>query len=92
LSPARDAAAEAAPALFLIEWAAVSVINVAETLFLKRIGVERLPIAFLLISLLLAGTSVAVGRLAAGKQPRAPAPAGPRAARGHPPAALAHGR
>ena len=52
-------------ALFLIEWAAVSVTNVAETLFLKRIGVERLPIVFLVNSLLLAGTSVGVGRLAA---------------------------
>src|SRR5262245_44902459 len=60
-----------AAALFLVGWASVSVTNVAETYFLKRIGVERLPIVFLLNSLLLAGTSVAVGRLAArGDQPR----------------------
>ena len=51
--------------LFLVEWAAVSVTNVAETFFLKRIGVERLPIVFLVNSFLLAATSVAVGRLAA---------------------------
>ncbi|TMA69226.1 MAG: cyclic nucleotide-binding domain-containing protein [Deltaproteobacteria bacterium] len=52
-------------ALFLVEWAAVSVTNVAETFFLKRIGVARLPIVFLVNSILLAGTSVAVGRMAA---------------------------
>src|SRR5262249_56590669 len=51
--------------LFLVEWAAVSVTNVAETFFLKRIGVERLPIVFLVNSFLLAATSVGVGRLAA---------------------------
>ncbi|TMB16747.1 MAG: hypothetical protein E6J71_15620, partial [Deltaproteobacteria bacterium] len=54
-----------AVALFLVEWAAVSVTNVAETFFLKRIGVARLPIVFLVNSILLAGTSVAVGRMAA---------------------------
>jgi AAA family ATP:ADP antiporter len=54
-----------AAALFLIEWAAVSVTNVAETFFLKRIGVDRLPIVFLVNSILLAGTSVAAGRMAA---------------------------
>ena len=54
-----------AVALFLVEWATVSVTNVAETFFLKRIGVERLPAVFLVNSFLLAGTSVAVGRLAA---------------------------
>jgi AAA family ATP:ADP antiporter len=52
-------------ALFLVAWASVSVTNVAETYFLKRIGVERLPLVFLANSILLAGTSVAVGRLAA---------------------------
>src|SRR6185436_3628601 len=50
--------------LFLVEWASVSVTNVAETFFLKRIGVELLPIVFLVNSILLAGTSVAVGRMA----------------------------
>src|SRR5262245_57715379 len=53
-----------ATVLFLVEWASVSVTNVAETFFLKRIGVERLPIVFLVNSILLAGTSVAVGRIA----------------------------
>src|SRR5262249_51426907 len=33
--------------------------------FLKRVGVERLPLVFLVNSILLAGTSAAVGRLAA---------------------------
>src|SRR5262245_8239255 len=60
-----------ATALFLVAWASVSVTNVAETYFLKRIGVARLPIVFLANSILLAGTSVAVGRLAArGDAPR----------------------
>jgi AAA family ATP:ADP antiporter len=53
-----------AAVLFLVEWASVSVTNVAETFFLKRIGVERLPLVFLLNSILLAGTSVGVGRVA----------------------------
>lgn len=51
--------------LFLIGWATVAVTNVAETLFLKRVGVERLPIVFLVNSLLLALSTLAVGRLAA---------------------------
>ena len=54
-----------AVALFLVEWAVVSVTNVAETFFLKRIGVERLPIVFLVNSILLTGTSAAVGRITA---------------------------
>src|SRR5215813_11588286 len=54
-----------AATLFLVAWASVSVTNVAVTYFLKRIGVERLPIVFLVNSILLAGSSVAVGRLAA---------------------------
>src|SRR6185436_20103587 len=53
-----------AAVLFLVEWASVSVTNVAETFFLKRIGVERLPLVFLVNSVLLAGTSVVVGRIA----------------------------
>ena len=53
-----------AVAMFLVEWASISVTNVAETFFLKRIGVERLPIVFLTNSILLAGTSVAVARMA----------------------------
>jgi CRP-like cAMP-binding protein len=55
----------AGAALFLVEWAAVSATNVAEALFLKRIGVDRLPLVFLANSLLLAATGYAVGRIAA---------------------------
>jgi AAA family ATP:ADP antiporter len=55
----------AATALFLVAWAAVSVTNVAETYFLKRVGIARLPLVFLVNSVLLAGTGVAVGRLTA---------------------------
>src|SRR5215510_14050172 len=60
-----------ASALFLVAWASVSVTNVAETYFLKRIGVERVPVVFLLNSILLAGTTAGVGHMAArGDQPR----------------------
>jgi len=60
-----------AAALFLVGWASVSVTNVSDTYFLKRIGVERLPIVFIANSILLAGTSLAVGRLATrADQPR----------------------
>jgi hypothetical protein len=52
------------------KWATVSVTNVAETFFLKRIGVARLPIVFLVNSILLAGTSVAAGRIVARTDPR----------------------
>jgi hypothetical protein len=55
----------AAAALFLVGWASVSVTNVSETFFLKRIGVERLPLVFLVNSLLLVATTSAVGRIAA---------------------------
>jgi AAA family ATP:ADP antiporter len=51
-------------ALFLIEWASVSATNVAETFFLKRVGVDRLPIVFLANSLLLVGTSFLTARVA----------------------------
>ena len=55
-----------AAALALAGWADVSVKNASETLFLKRgPGVEYLPLAFLLNSILLVGTTYAVGRLAA---------------------------
>jgi AAA family ATP:ADP antiporter len=54
-----------AAVLFLIEWASVSATNVAETFFLKRVGVDRLPIVFLANSLLLVGTSVLMARVAA---------------------------
>lgn len=51
--------------LALTGWADVSVQNAAETLFLKRIGVEYLPIAFLVSSLLLVGTTAGMARLVA---------------------------
>ena len=54
-----------ATTLFLIGWASVSLTNVAETFFLKRIGVNRLPIVFLVNSLLLVGTTYTVSRIAA---------------------------
>jgi AAA family ATP:ADP antiporter len=54
-----------AAALFLVEWASVSATNVAETFFLKRVGVDRLPMVFLANSLLLVGTSFLAARLAA---------------------------
>jgi AAA family ATP:ADP antiporter len=53
-----------AAALFLLGWADVSVKNVSETLFIKRVGVEHLPLAFLVNSILLVGTTYLVGRIA----------------------------
>src|SRR5215470_17252208 len=53
-----------AAALFFVEWASVSATNVAETFFLKRVGVDRLPLVFLANSLLLVGTSVLASRVA----------------------------
>ena len=54
-----------AAALALAGWADVSVKNASETLFLKRVGVEYLPIAYLLNSILLVGSTYIVGRVAA---------------------------
>ncbi|MCC6763147.1 MAG: cyclic nucleotide-binding domain-containing protein [Deltaproteobacteria bacterium] len=51
-------------ALFAVSWGSISVANVADTLFLKRIGVDRLPWVFLGNSVLLTFTTFAVGRLA----------------------------
>lgn len=59
-----------AAALFLMSWASISVSNVAETFFLKRVGVDHLPWVFLLNSVLLTGTTFAVGRLATRYEPR----------------------
>jgi hypothetical protein len=59
----------AACALFLAEWADVSVKNVSETLFLKRIGVEFLPLAFLVNGLLLLATTSLLGNFAARMDP-----------------------
>jgi AAA family ATP:ADP antiporter len=46
-------------ALGLLGWAEVSLRNVSETLFLKKVGVEHLPSAFLLNDVLLLGATVA---------------------------------
>lgn len=59
-----------AAALFLIESASVAVSNVSDTLFLKRVGVEYLPMVFLANSLLLTATTYAVGRIAVRVDPR----------------------
>jgi Cyclic nucleotide-binding domain len=48
--------------LFLIGWASVSLTNVSETFFLKRVGVDRLPVVFLVNSLLLVATTYVVSR------------------------------
>jgi AAA family ATP:ADP antiporter len=50
--------------LLLTSWAAISITNVAETVFLKRVGVELLPLVFLANSALLVGTTSLVGRIA----------------------------
>lgn len=65
----RRVLAWGAAALFLASWADVSVKNVSETLFLKRIGVELIPIAFLANSVLLVGTTSLLGVLAARVDP-----------------------
>jgi hypothetical protein len=50
--------------LFLVGSASVSLTNVSETYFLKRVGVDRLPLVFLLNMLLLIGSTYFVSRLA----------------------------
>ena len=54
-----------ATALFLLGWADVSVKNVSEAFFIKRVGVDLLPYAFLVSSVLLVGTTWAFGNFAA---------------------------
>jgi hypothetical protein len=54
-----------AAALALAGWADVSVKNLSETLFNKRVGVEYLPLAYLFNSVLLVGTTYLATRLAA---------------------------
>jgi ATP/ADP translocase len=54
-----------AATFFLIGWGAVSLTNVSDTLFLKRIGVDLLPAVFLVSSLLLVVTTFMAARLAA---------------------------
>ncbi len=56
----------AVAALFVLGWAEISVTNVAETLFIKRVGVEHLPLAFLANSVLLVGSTAVAARLATG--------------------------
>jgi AAA family ATP:ADP antiporter len=53
-----------AMALFLLGWADVSVKNVSEAFFIKRVGVELLPYAFLVSALLLVVTTWAFGNFA----------------------------
>src|SRR6185369_13508868 len=53
--------------LALLGWADVSVQNVSETFFLKRVGVKYLPLAFLISSVLLVVTTYAIGRFAVGR-------------------------
>lgn len=53
-----------AATLFLVGWASVSMTNVSETLFLKRVGVDRLPVVFLLNGLLLVGSTYLMSMLA----------------------------
>ena len=54
---------------FLIHAASVVLSNAADTLFLKRVGVHFLPVAFLISSLLLVITTAAVVRLTARRAP-----------------------
>jgi len=56
-----------ATTLLLVGWADVSIKNVAETFFVKRVGVEALPGVFLVNSILLVGTTYAIGRFAEGR-------------------------
>ena len=53
-----------AAALFLLGWADVSVKNVSEAFFIKRVGVELLPYAFLVSATLLVVTTWAFGNFA----------------------------
>ena len=53
-----------AAALALAGWADVSVKNVSETFFLKRVGVDYLPLAYLINSVLLVGTTYIAGLVA----------------------------
>jgi hypothetical protein len=60
-----------AAVLLLTGWADAALRNVAETLFLKRIGVEWLPVVFLANAVLLVGTTAWVGRsIARSDRPR----------------------
>jgi ATP/ADP translocase len=54
-----------AATLFLLGWASVSLTNVSETLFLKRVGVDRLPLVFLANGILLVGTTYGMSHIAA---------------------------
>jgi ATP/ADP translocase len=54
-----------AATLFLLGWADVSIKNVSETLFVKRVGVEVMPLAILVSSLVLVATTGLLARRAA---------------------------
>lgn len=57
----------AAASLALLGCTDAALQNVAETLFLKRVGVAYLPVGFLASSFLLVATTYAISRLAAGR-------------------------
>ena len=61
----RHVVAWSAATLFAVGWATVCITNVSEALFLKRVGVTRLPPVFLANSILLFVTTAAIGRLGA---------------------------
>lgn len=54
----------AGAALFLVEWAAAAVSNAADAMFLKRVGIAWMPVVLLGSSLLLALSTLLVGRFA----------------------------
>jgi len=54
-----------AATLFRVGWASVSLTNVSETLFLKRVGIDRLPLVFLANGVLLVSTTYAMSHVAA---------------------------
>ena len=53
--------------LFLVGWASVLLHNLAETLFVKRVGFSSLADAYLISALLLVLTTGVVGRMAASR-------------------------
>ena len=63
----RTLVAWGALCLFLVGWATVSVTNASETLFLKQIGVDWLPLVFLVSSGFLAGSTYLLGKWVASR-------------------------
>ena len=56
-----------AACLAAVGWTDVSLANISETYFLKRVGVQYLPLAFLGSSILLVGTGYLLSRFVAGR-------------------------